>query len=115
MPRIFVVSETGQHNITSALNYGEIEVILPPNSQVSFSSVPTVRRIKRKLATFTDADYLLFIGDPTAIAVVSAVASEVNHGRFKCLKWGKQERRYIPIQVDLHPKKGEHDEYDEYI
>lgn len=115
MPRIFVVSETGQHNITSAMNFGELDVILPPNAQVAFSAVPTVRRIQRKLASFTDEDYLLFIGDPTAIAIVSAVAAEVNNGRFKCLKWDKQERRYIPIQVDLHPKKGEYDEYDEYI
>jgi hypothetical protein len=77
--------------------------------------VPTVRRIQRKLEKFTDDDYLLFIGDPTAIAIISSVASAKNNGRYKCLKWDKFERMYIPIQVDLNPKKGEFDDFDEFV
>lgn len=115
MPKVYVVSETGQHNITSALDFGEIEIVLPGNAQVAFSVAPTVARIQRKLANFTDEDYLLFIGDPTAIGIISAVAASKNHGRYKCLKWDKIERRYIPIQVDLFPKKGESYESDEYF
>ena len=34
--------------------------------------------------------------------------------RFKCLKWDKRERRYIPLEVDLF-KKGEIDESYEFI
>ena len=63
--------------------------------------------MQRKLEKFCDDDYLLFIGDPTAIAILSAVAAARNNGRYKCLKWDKYERRYIPIQVDLNLKKGE--------
>jgi hypothetical protein len=85
------------------------------NAQIAFSVYPTVRRIQRKLDKFTDEDYLLFIGDPTAIGIISAIAASKNNGRFKCLKWDKLEKRYIPIQVDLFPKKGEIDEFDEYI
>ena len=116
MPKVFVDSETSQHNIASAMDFGDIETILPPNAQVAFSVAPTVKRAYRVLDKFCDDDYLLFIGDPTAMAIVSAVAAEKNNGRFKCLKWDKFERRYIPIQVDLHPKKGEMaNEFDEYI
>jgi hypothetical protein len=111
---VYVVSETLQHNIASALDYGKIEVILPPNAQIAFSVAPTVRRIQRKLEKFTDADYLLLIGDPSAIGICCAVAAFKNNGRFKCLKWDKHERRYIPIEVDLH-KKGESDEPYEFI
>ncbi len=107
MPKVYVVSETGQHNITSAMDFGEIEVVLPPRAQVTFSVAPTVARVQRKLEKFCDDDYLLFIGDPTAIAILSAVAAAKNNGRYKCLKWDKYERRYIPIQVDLNLKKGE--------
>lgn len=107
MPKVYAVTETGQHNISSALDFGEISVILPNNAQISFSVAPTVARVQRKLEKFTDDDYLLFIGDPTAIGIVSAVAASRNHGRYKCLKWDKLERRYIPIQVDLFPQKGE--------
>jgi hypothetical protein len=111
MPNVYAVSETAQHNITTAMDFGTIVTILPPNSQVSFSVAPTVQRIKRRLETFCDEDYLLFIGDPTAISIVAALAAAKNNGRYKCLKWDKIERRYIPIQVDLF-KKGEIDEYE---
>ena len=108
MTKVFVVSETGKHNIAGALDYGEIEVVLPPSqAQVIFSSAPTVSRIKRVLEGFTDEDYLLFIGDPTAIAIMATVAAAKNHGRYKCLKWDKQERRYLPIQIDIFPHRGE--------
>ena len=115
MPKVYVVSETAQHNITSAMAFGDIETLLPPNAQIAFSVVPTVRRIQRKLERFTDDDYLLFIGDPTAIAIISAIASAKNHGRYKCLKWDRFERMYIPIQVDLNPKKGEFDDLDDFV
>lgn len=115
MPTVYVVSETNQHNISPAMQYGAIETILPPNAQIAFSIAPTIRRIKRKLEKFSDDDYLLFIGDPTAIGVVSAVAASINNGRYKCLKWDKFEKKYIPIQVDLFPKKGENYDYNEYI
>ena len=111
MPTIFVVSESPKHNIAPALDYGDIQVVLPPEqSQVNFISAPTVQRMKRALEHFDDSDYLLFIGDPTAIAIMASVASEKNHGRYKCLKWDKQERRYLPIQVDIH-NRGEKDGY----
>ncbi len=114
MPKVYVVSETEQHNISSAMDYGQIEVILPPNAQIAFSVVPTVRRIQRKLEKFTDEDFLLLIGDPSAIGIACAVAASKNNGRFKCLKWDKRERRYIPLEVDLF-KKGESDESYEYL
>jgi hypothetical protein len=112
--KVYVVSETLQHNIASAQDYGQIETILPPNAQIAFSVAPTVRRVQRKLDKFTDDDYLLLIGDPSAIGICCAVAAFKNNGRFKCLKWDKRERRYIPLEVDLF-KKGELDEPYEFI
>jgi len=114
VPKVYVVSETMTHNITPAMDYGDIETILPPNAQIAFSVVPTVRRIQRKLEKFSDDDYLVLIGDPSAIGICCAIAAARNHGRFKLLKWDKREKRYIPIEVDLF-KKGETDEYSEFI
>jgi hypothetical protein len=112
MPTVYVVSETTTHNIASALDYGQIETILPPNAQIAFSVVPTVRRIQRKLEKFSDEDFLLLIGDPSAIGIACAVAASKNNGRFKCLKWDKRERRYIPLEVDLFKKGDSDDTYD---
>jgi len=114
VPTVFVVSETTTHNIASALDYGRIETILPPNTQIAFSVVPTVRRIQRKLEKFSDEDYLLLIGDPSAIGICCAIAASRNHGRFKCLKWDKLERRYIPIEVNLF-QKGDFDDADQFV
>ena len=114
MSTVYVVCETTTHNIAPALDYGRIEPILPPNAQIAFSVVPTLRRIQRKLEKFSDDDYLLLIGDPSAIGICCAVAAARNNGRFKCLKWDKLERRYIPIEVDLF-KKGESDDTYEFI
>ena len=108
MPIVYVVSETNQHNISSALSFGEIKVLLPPMAQVAFSPAPTVRRISRGLEKFNGDDYLLFIGDPNAIGIACAVAVARNNGRFRCLKWDKHEKRYIPIAIDLF-QKGEFD------
>ena len=111
MPKVFVVSESQKHNIVPALDYGEIEIVLPPSqAQVVFSSAPTVQRMKRVLDGFSDEDYLLFIGDPTAIAIMASVAAAKNNGRYKCLKWDKQERRYLPIQVDLFNRGDKEDD-----
>jgi hypothetical protein len=66
------------------------------------------------LEKFSYEDYLLLIGDPSAIGIACAVAASKNNGRFKCLKWDKRERRYIPLEVDLF-KKGEIDESYEFI
>lgn len=114
MAKVFVIQETLQHNIASAQDFGTIEVILPPNAQIAFSTVPTIRRIQRKLEKFCDDDWLLLIGDPSAIGITCAIAAARNNGRFKCLKWDKRERRYIPVEVDLF-KKGELDESHDFI
>jgi hypothetical protein len=108
--KVYVVSETKEHNISSALDFGQIEIVLPNNAQITFSPAPTVARIQRKLEHFNDEDYLLFIGDPTAIGILSAVAAQKNQGRYKCLKWDRLAKRYIPIQIDLY-QKGERNEF----
>jgi hypothetical protein len=72
-----------------------------------FSVAPTVRRLKMILRNFRDDDYLLCMGDPAAIGLATAIASDYNHGRFKILKWDKQEHTYIPIEVDLHRRQNE--------
>lgn len=109
MATVYVVQETMNHDITSAMDFGQIYVILPPGSQIAFSPIPTVKRIKHKLRTFNDDDFLLLIGDPAAIGIACSVAAEINNGRFKLLKWSRKENRYYPISIDLN-EKGEIDE-----
>ena len=55
MSVVYCVQET-YNDISQALNYGTVEVLLPPGAQIAFSPAPTVRRIQRKLSKFTDED-----------------------------------------------------------
>ncbi len=97
---VFVVQESVGKNLVPASKYGDIKVLLPPG-QVAYSTAPTVRRLREKLNHFNDKDYLLLMGDPAAIAIAGAVACEKNNGKMRLLKWDRQEKQYIPIDVDL--------------
>ena len=106
---VYVVQEVKSRNVLSAEKFGELELLLPEGSQLVLSTGPTVRRLKYKLRNFNDDDYLLLIGDPSAIGIACAVAATNNRGQFKCLKWDKREYKYYPVEVNLN-ERGEIDE-----
>jgi len=103
---VYVVQEVAGRNIASARQFGDFQVLLPSNSNIMLSSAPSVRRMKSILQDFKDEDYLLLIGDPAAIGAACAIAAYYNRGRFKLLKWDRQEGLYYPVEIDIH-KKGE--------
>lgn len=107
MPKVYVVCEPINQadgrprvNLTPALRYGELEVLLT-HSQSLLAPVPTIRKLREKLRDFSDDDYLLPVGDPVLMCTVAAVAAHFNNGRVKYLKWDKIERTYFVIQTDI--------------
>lgn len=104
---VYIVQEVPGRNVLSALSYGQLEVLLPPGMQVTLSSGPVVRRLKGALRNFGDNDYLLLMGDPVAIGIACSVAGMVNQGRYKMLKWDREQRLYYPLQVNLLEKFSE--------
>ena len=99
---VFVVQEVPGRNILSAEKFGDLELLLPEGSQLVLSTGPTVRRLNHE-------DYLLLMGDPSAIGIACAIAATQNRGKFKCLKWDRREYKYYPIEVNLY-ERGEIDE-----
>ena len=97
---VYVLQEMGR-NIRSAEKFGDLKVLLPDNRQIVLSSGPLTFKLKQELKDFNDNDYLLLIGDPAIIAIAGAVVSDVNGGRFKILKWDRDEKRYYDIEIDL--------------
>jgi len=108
-PTVFVVQEMPNHDIAAATKFGTLKVLLAANTQIAFSTVPTVRVLRRKLLQFSDKDFLLLTGDPVAIGLACSIASFYNSGRYSVLKWDRRERLYIPIRIDT-TEKGEIDE-----
>jgi hypothetical protein len=104
MAKVYVTQEQDKRDITGALQYGEIEILLPNGHQIMFSPAPTIKRLERKLSTFSDNDYILLMGDPAIIGATCMVASQINNGKIKLLKWINSQQKYIPIQLDLHDR-----------
>ena len=96
-------------NIMGASNYGQFKFLLPEFSQIIFSPGPLVYKLRQGLKDYTSNDYLLLTGDPAIIGVACSIVSDITNGRYKLLKWDKQERKYYPIEINLY-EKGEVDE-----
>jgi len=98
-------------NIIGASAFGTLKVLLPETSQIILSPGPLVFKLRKLLKDYKPDDYLLLTGDPAIIGVACSVVSDITNGKYKLLKWDKQERRYYPIQINLY-EKGNIDEQD---
>jgi|TARA_R100001163_G_scaffold36018_1_gene27645 hypothetical protein len=96
-------------NIIGASEFGELKVLLPETSQIILSPGPLVFKLRKLLKNYNSNDFLLLTGDPAIIGVACSIVSDITNGKYKLLKWDKQERRYYPIQINLY-EKGEIDE-----
>ena len=96
-------------NILGASKYGTFKFLLPELSQMIFSPGPLIFKLRKGLKDYTEEDYLLLTGDPANIGVACSIVSDITNGKYKLLKWDKQERKYYPIEINLH-EKGNKDE-----
>ena len=96
-------------NIMGALKYGKLKVLLKENTQIVLSSGPVMYELRKLLKDYNSNDYLLLSGDPAVIGLACAIVSDINNGKFKLLKWDRQEKVYYPLEINLH-EKGKIDE-----
>jgi hypothetical protein len=89
-------------NIVGATQFGQLKVLLPENSQIILSPAYVISTLKQKLKDYKPKDYLLLTGDPAIIGVACSIVSDITNGKYKLLKWDKQERRYYPVEIDLY-------------
>lgn len=99
---VYVTQEQPGKNISPAMEFGELKVLLPPGLEVAHSAGQVAERLKVAMSSFNDNDYLLLIGDPVTIGISVAVAGFWNNGKVKMLKWDRQERRYLPVACKLY-------------
>jgi len=89
-------------NIIGATQYGQLKVLLPENSQIILSPAYVISTLRTKLKDYKSKDYLLLTGDPAIIGVACSIVSDITNGKYKLLKWDKQERKYYPVEIDLY-------------
>lgn len=109
MPSVYIVQEMPNHNLAPAMHFGEMKVLLASKEQITFGPEHAIRRLRHKLRTYRDGDYLLLTGDPVAIGLTCAIAAFYNSGRYTALKWDRREHLYIPVKVDLKAEIGHGD------
>jgi len=91
-------------NIMGATEYGKFKFLLPELSQIIFSPGPLIFKLRKELSKYRTLDYLLLTGDPAIIGVACSIVSDLTNGKYKLLKWDKQERKYYSIKINLHEK-----------
>lgn len=93
-----------KYNILGAQKYGKIITMLPEFSQMILSPGPLIHKLRMLLKNYTEEDYLLLSGDPAIIGVVCSVVADITNGKYKLLKWDRQEKTYYPIEINIHQK-----------
>ena len=102
--RVFVVQGRSEIDMSPAEAYGELTFLAPRNFQVYSTQMAPVDEFWANLRDFNDDDFILLMGDPVLIGLATMVASEVNHGRVKLLKWdrkGLEGPAYKEIVLDM--------------
>ena len=91
-------------NIMGAAQFGKFKFLLPELSQIIFSPGPLIFKLRDGLKNYRNKDFLLLTGDPAIIGVACSIVSDMTNGKYNLLKRDKQERRYYPIEINLHEK-----------
>jgi hypothetical protein len=110
-PTVYVIQEIAgtrdgrpKINIMGAAEFGTFKFLLPELSQIIFSPGPLIFKLRKGLQNYRSKDFLLLTGDPAIIGVACSIVSDITNGKFNLLKWDKQERKYYPIEINLHEK-----------
>lgn len=87
------------HDLSDAERFGELIRVLPFGN-VSSDAMTVQAQVAEVLSGFDpEADYVLLLGDPVAIAHVAHYLSRTLGGPFLALKWDRRSRSYAPYRV----------------
>ena len=99
-PRVYVVQQSDL-NLGPAARYGTLVPVLPNRVNLTGTAARELEVITSALKDFTDADYLLPLGDPVAIGLAFCAAAAANEGRVQVLKWDRVTATYYVVNCDL--------------
>jgi len=93
---VYITQEVRGRDLTDAIQFGDLQILVPAKEQIAYSTQPTVRRIAKGLQKFDDDDYLLLSGDPVIIGIALAYASIVNRGKVNVFR-----AKYYPLHINF--------------
>lgn len=102
MPKVFATQESGRHNLSHAMEFGDLEVLTERDFPSFRGGDDMAHQIHEKLSYFIpEQDYLLLVGDPIIMGIAFAALASRGTKSIRVLKWDRQATRYIPIHVPL--------------
>jgi len=107
--RVYVPVMPSRVNCAPALVFGKVVGPFVSQGDVQHLGVlparPVLAKLRHGLADFTENDWLLLLGDPVLIAAATLYAVEhLPHNiALKVLKWDRQEKVYLEVQLDEFP------------
>ncbi len=102
MPTVYILQEAPGRNLTPALKFGTIKVLLPPGD-ISQNSDVTQNFLLKVLRKFDpEHDSLVLMGSPSAIYILGQVMQSLfgKDHNIRVLKWDRQYGEYLPTIVE---------------
>jgi hypothetical protein len=117
MPTVYIVNRPAQNkfgwvpDLTDAARYGTLEIVFEAGDNPQFIPGPSIQKARRIMKEFSAEDYILWPGggDPIAVMIVVAIASEKSP-TVRVLRWernkeeGDRDRRkgfYMPVALEI--------------
>lgn len=116
MSAVFVVQKPKpgpggkMYDISPAINLGQFVFVFDSHEQPGLTPGPSMNKARKILKDFCNEDYILWAGgDPAALAVVTLVASDMNHGVINFLRWERERNAegrtgrgyYMPVRLNV--------------
>lgn len=88
-------------NIGPAGEHGRLEIMMPANAAF-YATQDLVHTLREKLRAYdySRGDSILALGDPAILAVAGSVLALWTR-RYRILKWDRQIKRYLCVEVAL--------------
>lgn len=103
---VYVTQELKGRDLSSALEFGELQVVIPADIEITPDTIEEVYELATNALSNFDPrkDYLLLSGDPVVMCLVYQVANEeayIQHeiSRVSVLRWDRIDSRYIVFDI----------------
>lgn len=86
--------------LDKAERFGPLKYVLPPHAH-AFDPEAVIGDMHSSLLDFCDDDFLLLVGNPALIGMVTAVAAHYNDGSVRLLQWSGRHEEYTEITAKI--------------
>lgn len=87
-------------DLTTAERFGVLQFVLPARFDLNVNVADSMEQVREALRSARPGDYILPIGSPSVIGMVTALlAEQVSH--FFMLYWDREAAEYLPVEMDF--------------